>query len=568
MKRLKFRILLFGMLPLMATLCSCVKDTDSVTGGGTAPLFIRSVSAPGVNTRSTTVMSDGTLGVFRLADSDAGLAASANNLYTGTSGNWVATNGNVITAGTTSVCAYSPYYGSYSDATQLPLTAWMGLTTDTPSNELLYALPTKASSVSGNTSFTLNRAYTMLRFTLSGFSTLGGTNLVSSFSIYNKNLPASSSVNITGTSAAYGAITKQSTYEMTCTVNKLLSETPVIDVLLPPCTLYDESNTTLDVTITVDGTDRQISLDLVANNINGALADGNIYPVNLKLDNGQQPESNSYIVAPGSTIYIPVSRATAGNVANFPSGSSFTTGLLWSDVSATHVTATTTGRFIKVTAGSTEGNSVVYAKNTAGDIVWSWHIWVTDYVPNTTTINYNGKVWMDRNLGAKTNGTTSTAYGLYYQWGRKDPFPGGVNDATTMPTTSGSYPATVSSTTTPVPLETAIRNPNIFYKIAADPFDWLTPQDNTLWDNSGKTVYDPCPAGWRVPLDTEFRVVFPDNTLSGFWRYGGTFSSAASSGKWWLGVPENNANACGLGSNGDVGNSPRTSGFSVRCVKN
>ncbi len=92
-----------------------------------------------------------------------------------------------------------------------------------------------------------------------------------------------------------------------------------------------------------------------------------------------------------------------------------------------------------------EGNALVVARNSSGDIIWSWHIWVTNNDPaneaNAQTyytyawdedgIKYNderisGYQIMPCNLGALANtpeeGVTRT-YGMLYQWGRKDPFP-------------------------------------------------------------------------------------------------------------------------------------------------
>ena len=328
-------------------------------------------------------------------------------------------------------------------------------------------------------------------------------------------------------------------------------------------TFPDTRSGTLTITATDSGGNyysRTITLS------NFSLTSGSMkaYKVTLNVAVAPPSESNSYIVAPGATIYIPVSRATTGNAANFPEGSSFTTGLLWSDVSATHVTPTVSDRYIKVVAGTTEGNSVVYAKNTSGNIVWSWHIWVTSYVPNTTTINYNTRVWMDRNLGA-TSTTGTAAYGMYYQWGRKDPFPGGTNYSVSFPATYGSSPATFSSV--PHSLLTSIQNPNGFFKNAVSPYDWLTPQNDSLWNNSGKTIYDPCPTGWRVPLITEFSGVFPSNTFSGYWHSNGTFYNAASGACWWSGVFVG-VTAYDMSSNGSVFDSYRSSGYSMRCVKN
>lgn len=71
--------------------------------------------------------------------------------------------------------------------------------------------------------------------------------------------------------------------------------------------------------------------------------------------------------------------------------------------------------------GNIEGNASIGVYNAEGDILWSWHIWVSD---KEVTVNYaNGVEWMDRNLGALNNtpGDISNR-GMLYQWGRKDPF--------------------------------------------------------------------------------------------------------------------------------------------------
>jgi len=639
MKQLNSQFLLvLAFLPFMAILSGCTKNADSgKSNDGIAPLFISSVSVPSTVSGGSSLLSSGTLGVFRLADSDAGLVASANNLYTCISGSWTATDANVPIAGTTCVCAYSPYNASYGDATQLPLTAWMGLTTETSSHDLLYALPTKASSVSGevsDTSFSLNSAYTMLRFTLGGFSAPGEINYISSLSIYNKNLPASGSVNIIGASAAYGSTTKQSTSWMTCTVNKSLSEHPVVDVLLPPCTLYDLSNTTLNLIITIDGVQRVIKQDLAANNLKSALVPGAIYPINVDLNGGLQPESNSYIVAPGTTIYIPVSRATVGNTSNFPDGSFFTCGLLWSDVSATHVVATAVDRYIKVTAGNTVGNSVIYAKNAKGDIVWSWHIWVTDYNPDTnsngkTYANTSGLIWMDRNLGATAvaNGTStfSTCGGLMYQWGRKDPFPGSdgsivgrgigqtiygyippsdIGGTAVSDISNDNYVKYFSVGTSPVTVSNAfsysVQYPLVYFgpwggSTATATMSTTVEGGAYSWNSSvnSKTIYDPCPVGWRVPIsglwaDLKWRTAMTNaNTVTAYdhfesvgdfpatgYRFvgNGELYDVGGIGGYWSALVGGVCAYCLHFDSYNISDSgtsySRSYGFPVRCVKN
>lgn len=45
----------------------------------------------------------------------------------------------------------------------------------------------------------------------------------------------------------------------------------------------------------------------------------------------------------------------------------------------------------------------------------------------------------------------------------------------------------------------AIRNPGSYYFDAVEPSDWTTPKNEALWQNAVKTLFDPCPPGWRLP---------------------------------------------------------------------
>ena len=115
---------------------------------------------------------------------------------------------------------------------------------------------------------------------------------------------------------------------------------------------------------------------------------------------------------------------------------------------------------------------------------------------------------MDRNLGALVpatadNAITIESFGLTYQWGRKDPFPGAgfmgseSSNATVagvaLSVTEGDGEADESKIT----LEQSIENPTLLGHTQNK--GWLLGVDNTLWKNSEKTMYDPCPPGYRVP---------------------------------------------------------------------
>lgn len=150
-----------------------------------------------------------------------------------------------------------------------------------------------------------------------------------------------------------------------------------------------------------------------------------------------------------------------------------------------------------------EGNAVIAAKDADGNILWSWHIWFTDQ-PEEHVYNNNAGTMMDRNLGA-TSATPGDvgALGLLYQWGRKDPFLGSSSiSSSTLAKSTITWPSAVVSSSATGTVDYAISNPTTFVKSSSFPFDWhYSSRDNNLWTTSdkSKSVYDPCPSGWRVP---------------------------------------------------------------------
>ena len=152
-----------------------------------------------------------------------------------------------------------------------------------------------------------------------------------------------------------------------------------------------------------------------------------------------------------------------------------------------------------------EGNAVIAAKDADGVILWSWHIWFTD-APQAQRYNDVGTM-MDRNLGAvsATPGDVG-ALGLLYQWGRKDPFLGSSSIEIDTPAKSTiTWPSPVKSDSYKGTIDYATANPTVFISYNSANSDWyytgLESTDNTRWTTSdkAKSIYDPCPAGWRVP---------------------------------------------------------------------
>ena len=151
-----------------------------------------------------------------------------------------------------------------------------------------------------------------------------------------------------------------------------------------------------------------------------------------------------------------------------------------------------------------EGNAVIAAKDASGEILWSWHIWFTDQ-PQGQVYYKSAGTMMDRNLGA-TSATPGDvgALGLLYQWGRKDPFLGSSSiSSNTVAKSTISWPSPVSTNSSRGTVSYVTANPTTFVTAdSSSDYDWhYSSRDNTLWTSSDKTksIYDPCPAGWRVP---------------------------------------------------------------------
>lgn len=162
------------------------------------------------------------------------------------------------------------------------------------------------------------------------------------------------------------------------------------------------------------------------------------------------------------------------------------------------------------------GNALIGARNAEGELIWSWHIWVTNSDPTAEVITLNGKTLMNLNLGADCNSNGEkngdkifNSYGMYYQWGNKTPlvgpfswnFSGNEDDAMydiEDERVELQYEASSASTGT---LAWSIANPVAIIKGNPDnDYDWLYAEhDNTLWSESHKSENDPCPAGWRIP---------------------------------------------------------------------
>ncbi len=224
--------------------------------------------------------------------------------------------------------------------------------------------------------------------------------------------------------------------------------------------------------------------------------------------------SNCYVVSqPGDYRFTATVRGngmeTSGVTATIEEKESLTADWLWCDKEGLLSDVKYSKGYISFTAAEQKGNAVV-ALFDGDKVVWSWHIWFTD-TPEEVTYP-NGTVFLDRNLGAvgiTANGTD--AYGLYYQWGRKDPFYGG---ATTETSADAFKLARENTIVNPryasldwlmvkdhgATLDEAAAAPTSFFSYTGrEGRDWqVQPSKNDLWGER-KTMYDPCPKGYRIP---------------------------------------------------------------------
>lgn len=236
------------------------------------------------------------------------------------------------------------------------------------------------------------------------------------------------------------------------------------------------------------------------------------------------------------------------------------------------ISLTSDKKYVLIKTGHlAEGNAVVAVKDAAGNILWSWHIWKTHFdlssIPTQTYrttprhlvgpfawiykdgLSSHDYIMMDRNLGASDNTPSNTedvarTFGLYYQFGRKDPFPSTAGrssissdfydkNGTKTNNLKNIMNSTISKQSTQL-IKYSVNNPDIFISKdendkTATGGDGTNPSNNwiygaflktTAWQTSyklwggdlpatesmrlgsmftGKTIYDPCPYGWCLP---------------------------------------------------------------------
>ncbi len=237
--------------------------------------------------------------------------------------------------------------------------------------------------------------------------------------------------------------------------------------------------------------------------------------------------ANSYIVAPGGTY-----KFYAGYRGNsvYPIPAAAAVEVLWETKNSTEEAPGTHGiiydgvynpetGYITFKTTNTQGNALIAIRDANDNILWSWHIWNTDYDPNaagaTSMVNGSYEL-MNRDLGAMS----SDQVGLTYQWGRKDPFPNTFQYKTTP-----SDPFNTIGEEGPFPVNGNYGGFNTLGYTIEHPTtaiignEWADGNIRMeLWGKN-KTEYDPCPPGWQVMDFDAFQSICHRITGYQLWDY-------------------------------------------------
>lgn len=331
--------------------------------------------------------------------------------------------------------------------------------------------------------------------------------------------------------------------------------------------------------------------------------------------------ANSVIMKLGDleTVYgIDITRANVfwsnpdvGDAANvITDDTEWTAEIIWQDIDHRAINfCDANGKIIKEDTFNGIGKQPLYIKaatSTSGNIVvgvkkkgfgtdaylWSWHLWLTEEPQEIAG-------FMDRNLGATSSKPSdgSKTYGLYYQFGRKDPF---VRYVDIYNINGRKIQTGMSKGYGYVTFARAVKSPQRFYtEPNSTPYDWASPNNYTdkNWNDItgiiGKSLFDPSPSGWKLAEETAYSkfsiyTFLTDKTNNGkmyksnwFPASGhlqgsaGSYTSDSGYGGWWSETPSDSSFGIGLYyADNNYANYVipdftlhRANAFPVRCVK-
>lgn len=246
--------------------------------------------------------------------------------------------------------------------------------------------------------------------------------------------------------------------------------------------------------------------------------------------------SHNFVNYKGSQITSPYIATDTGETISSAQLTIADTNNIITNVSVTGSGSSAYVKFTVASVPNTGANAVISIKNSSGTIMWNWHIWVwkdslaTVTITNSTSNTYN---ILPVNLASKWVSSSSYPTQItnwYYQWGRSVPLaPATTYNSTTNATTYGalSYSNVANSSGS---YQQGITNPTIHYGYGNNSnYNWFGSSGSyyNLWDQACtstgcsdnivvKTVYDPCPPGFKMPNGNTFTGFSSSNVVGSF----------------------------------------------------
>lgn len=161
-------------------------------------------------------------------------------------------------------------------------------------------------------------------------------------------------------------------------------------------------------------------------------------------------------------------------------------------------------------------NCIISYRAAASVYSWHWHIWLWPHdlspveITNATGVKYN---IMPVNLASKYDSDGVHIKNWFYQFGRPTPLLCPASYNSTDDHSPGEFGAVDKASSL---AEGLFGHPYYFFCFNSSPYNWFGDKSYyNLWDaactgtgasdnDTVKTVYDPCPVGWKVPNGNTF----------------------------------------------------------------
>lgn len=228
-------------------------------------------------------------------------------------------------------------------------------------------------------------------------------------------------------------------------------------------------------------------------------------------------KANCIISEPGKIVCFKPFKGNSDDIIDFDS-----VNLIWQDKQNLVSKMIKSDNEIAVwLADGVCGNALVGAFKD-GALAWTYHLWVLNDNPAASLYEYtNGDgvkfSFIDRNLGATAADSEGSASCLYYYWGNRHPYAGGEStvydiEGNALEYTKEETSVICSENSLDDIFEYSLTRPMTYFASNSNKtgnYEWLfIHKDAAKWEekadlwggvSGSKSIYDPCPEGYKVP---------------------------------------------------------------------